>query len=73
MRRLRRYARVARVLGVVSLGLGMAGMFGLLERLGLNSTMGRRQRWSQFFMTRLSNALPFRVTEIGRASCRERV
>ena len=65
MRRLRRYARVARVLGVVSLGLGMAGMFGLLERLGLNSTMDRRQRWSQFFMTRLSNALPFRVTVVG--------
>ena len=67
MRRLRRYARVARVLGVVSLGLGMAGMFGLLERLGLNSTMGRRQRWSQFFMTRLSNALPFRVTLVAKS------
>ena len=65
MSRARRYARVARVLGVVSLGLGMAGMFGLLERLGLNSTMDRRQRWSQFFMTRLSNALPFRVRVIG--------
>ena len=65
MRRVRRYARVARVLGVVSLGLGMAGMFGLLERLGLNSTMDRRQRWSQFFMTRLSNALPFRVRVVG--------
>lgn len=65
MSRVRRYARVARVLGVVSLGLGMAGMFGLLERLGLNSTMDRRQRWSQFFMTRLSNALPFRVRVIG--------
>ena len=65
MSRVRRYARVARVLGVVSLGLGMAGMFGLLERLGLNSTMGRRQRWSQFFMTRLSNALPFRVRVVG--------
>ncbi|MFJ3429584.1 MULTISPECIES: lysophospholipid acyltransferase family protein [Pseudomonas] len=65
MSRVRRYARVARVLGVVSLGLGMAGMFGLLERLGLNSTMDRRQRWSQFFMTRLSNALPFRVRVVG--------
>ena len=65
MSRVRRYARVARVLGVVSLGLGMAGMFGLLEHLGLNSTMDRRQRWSQFFMTRLSNALPFRVRVVG--------
>ena len=45
MRRLRRYARVARVLGVVSLGLGMAGMFGLLERLGLRrpKPVGQRE------------------------------
>ena len=65
MSRLRRYGRVARVLGVVSLGLSMAGVFGVLERLRLNSAMDRRQRWSQFFMARLSNALPFRVTVHG--------
>ncbi|MFH6566302.1 MULTISPECIES: lysophospholipid acyltransferase family protein [Pseudomonas] len=65
MSRLRRYGRVARVLGVVSLGLSMAGVFGVLERLRLNSAMDRRQRWSQFFMARLSNALPFRITVVG--------
>ena len=65
MSRLRRYGRVARVLAVVSLGLGMASIFGLMEQLRLNSTMDRRQRWSQFFMKRLSNALPFQVTVFG--------
>ena len=65
MSRLRRYGRVARVLGVVSLGLSMAGVFGVLERLRLNSAMDRPQRWSQFFMARLSNALPFRITVVG--------
>ena len=65
MSRLRRYGRVARVLAVVSLGLGMASIFGVMEQLRLNSTMDRRQRWSQFFMKRLSNALPFQVTVFG--------
>ena len=66
MRRLRRYGRVARVLLVVALGLGMASVFGLMERLKLNSTMNRRQRWSQFFMSRLSNALPYRIQVFGQ-------
>lgn len=65
MNRLRRYGRVIRVLAVVSLGLGMASVFALLERLHFNGTMARRQRWSQFFMARLSNALPFRITVVG--------
>ena len=65
MQRLRQYGRVVRVLAVVSLGLGMASLFGLMERLHLDSTMARRQRWSQFFMTRLCAALPFRVTLVG--------
>ena len=66
MSRVRRYGRVARVLAVVSLGLGMASVFAVLERLNLNSTMARRQRWAQFFMTRLSKALPFRITVVGQ-------
>ncbi|WP_434569530.1 lysophospholipid acyltransferase family protein [Pseudomonas sp. Z3-8] len=65
MSRLRVYARIARVLLVVALGLAMASVFGLLERLGLAHSMVRRQRWSRFFMARLSNALPFRVTVHG--------
>lgn len=66
MSRLRVYARVARVLAVVGLGLGMASLFGLLERLGAVNSMARRQRWSRFFMARLSAALPFRVTVHGQ-------
>ncbi|NWB89895.1 lysophospholipid acyltransferase family protein [Pseudomonas agarici] len=62
MSRLRVYARIVRVLLVVCLGMGMASVFGLFERLGIANSMVRRQRWSRFFMARLSNALPFRVT-----------
>ena len=62
MSRLRVYARIARVLVVVTLGLTMASVFGVFERLGLAHSMQRRQRWSRFFMARLSNALPFDVT-----------
>ena len=66
MSRLRVYARIARVLLVVALGLGMASVFGLFERLGIANSMVRRQRWSRFFMTRLTNALPFSVTVHGQ-------
>ena len=65
MRRLRVYGRIARVLLVVALGLSMASIFGLLERLGVANSMVRRQRWSRFFMARLSNALPFQVSVHG--------
>jgi len=65
MSRLRVYARIARVLLVVGLGLSMASLFGLFERLGLAHSMERRQRWSRFFMARLSNALPFDVSVHG--------
>lgn len=66
MSRLRVYARIARVLLVVTLGLAMASVFGLFERLGLAHSMARRQRWSRFFMARLSHALPFSVTVHGQ-------
>lgn len=65
MRRLRVYGRIARVLLVVALGLSMASVFGLLERLGVANSMVRRQRWSRFFMARLSNALPFQISVHG--------
>ena len=65
MSRLRVYARIARVLLVVTLGLTMASVFGVFERIGLAHSMERRQRWSRFFMARLSNALPFRVSVHG--------
>ena len=65
MNRLRVYGRIARVLLVVALGLSMASVFGLFERLGVANSMVRRQRWSRFFMARLTHALPFRVTVHG--------
>lgn len=65
MQRLRVYARVVRVLLVVVYGLGMATLFTLFERLHLNTPADRRQRWSQLFMARLAQALPFKVKVIG--------
>ena len=65
MKRLRQYTRLARVLGVVALGLGMACVFGLPAHVRPSKTPALRQRWSQFFMARLSNALPFRITVVG--------
>lgn len=65
MARLRVYGRIARVLLVVALGLSMASVFGVFERLGVANSMVRRQRWSRFFMARLTHALPFRVTVHG--------
>ncbi|MDE1163912.1 MAG: lysophospholipid acyltransferase family protein [Pseudomonas sp.] len=65
MRRGRVYARIARVLLVVGLGLGMAALFTLYERLRVRHSMARRQRWSRFFMAQLSAALPFKVSVHG--------
>jgi 1-acyl-sn-glycerol-3-phosphate acyltransferase len=65
MSRVRGYARVIRVLWVLALGLTIAGTFGVLERLSIGDSMARRQRWSRWFMARLSAALPFRVTVSG--------
>jgi len=65
MSRLRGYARVARVLLVIGLGLTIAGAFACMERLKVGHSMARRQRWSRWFMARLTAALPFRVTISG--------
>lgn len=66
MQRLRVLARVLRVLLVVMFGLGMAALFTLYERLRIPASAERRQRWSQLFMRKLSNALPFKVRVIGQ-------
>jgi len=66
MQRLRVYARVLRVLLVVLFGLGMAALFTLYEALRIPASAERRLRWSQLFMTTLSNALPFKVRVIGQ-------
>ncbi|MFK3970103.1 lysophospholipid acyltransferase family protein [Pseudomonas sp. NPDC087358] len=66
MSRLRSHARVIRVLWVIALGLTIAGAFTLMERLRIGHSMARRQRWSRWFMARLTAALPFRVTLSGK-------
>ncbi|WP_442112373.1 lysophospholipid acyltransferase family protein [Pseudomonas sp. NUPR-001] len=66
MRRLRVVARLLRVLLVVLLGLAMAALFSVYERLGIAASRERRQRWSQLFMRKLSNALPFKVRVVGK-------
>ncbi|QVM97707.1 1-acyl-sn-glycerol-3-phosphate acyltransferase [Pseudomonas sp. SORT22] len=66
MQRLRVYGRVVRVLLVVLFGLAMAALFTLYERLRVPASTERRQRWSQLFMGRLSNALPFKVRVVGQ-------
>ncbi|WP_426140296.1 lysophospholipid acyltransferase family protein [Pseudomonas sp. DWP3-1-2] len=65
MSRTRGYLRVTRVLAVIALGLTIAGAFSLMERFRIGNSMARRQRWSRWFMARLTNALPFRVTVSG--------
>jgi len=70
MSRLRSYARVARVLWVIALGLTIAGTFTLMERLRIGHSMARRQRWSNWFMAHLAGALPFRVTVSGQLPTR---
>ncbi|SDI30055.1 lysophospholipid acyltransferase family protein [Pseudomonas abietaniphila] len=65
MSSLRSHARVIRVLWVIGLGLTIAGTFALMERLRVGNSMARRQRWTSWFMARLTAALPFRVTVSG--------
>lgn len=66
MKRLRSYLRVARLLLVIGLGLFVASTFGLLERLHIARLMYHRQRWTRWYMRRLSAALPFRVKVKGQ-------
>ena len=65
MSTLRSHARVIRVLWVIALGLTIAGIFALMERLRIGASMARRQRWTSWFMRRLTAALPFRVRVSG--------
>ncbi|WP_248918867.1 lysophospholipid acyltransferase family protein [Pseudomonas entomophila] len=65
MRRLRASARLLRLCLVLVLGLAMASSIALGERLGLNASTERRQRWTRLFMGRLVAALPFEVRVVG--------
>lgn len=62
---LRAFARLSRLLLVLLLGIAMGGVITLGERLGLNASYERRQRWTRVFMQRLVAALPFEVRVVG--------
>ncbi|QWA29582.1 lysophospholipid acyltransferase family protein [Pseudomonas sp. RC3H12] len=61
MPRLRAAARLLRLFMVLTLGLAMASVIALGERLGLNASIEQRQRWTRLFMGHLVAALPFDV------------
>lgn len=65
MKRLRLYGRIARLLGVLSLGLLLAGGVALLQRLGRDELAALRQRLTRWYLRRLQAALPFRVEVVG--------
>lgn len=65
MPKLRVLARLTRLLLVLALGMLMASMIALSERLGFKTPIERRQRWTCLFMKRLVAALPFDVKVIG--------
>ncbi|MFT0516610.1 MULTISPECIES: lysophospholipid acyltransferase family protein [unclassified Pseudomonas] len=65
MPRLRVLARLSRLLLVLLLGMLMASVIALGERLGFKASLERRQRWACLFMKRLVAALPFDVRVVG--------
>ena len=65
MPRLRACARLLRLFLVLALGLGMASLIAVGERLGFKASLARRQRWTRMFMQRLVGALPFEVRVLG--------
>lgn len=58
---LRLSLRLARLAGVLLLGLALAGLVALAERLRRHDLLGLRQRLTCWFLRRLSKALPFDV------------
>lgn len=65
MPKLRVMARLTRLLLVLLLGMLMASVIALGERLGFKAPIERRQRWTCLFMKRLVAALPFDVRVVG--------
>lgn len=65
MAQLRVLARLARLSMVLLLGLGMASLIAVGERLGCAASLALRQRWACWFMQRLAAALPFEVRVLG--------
>ncbi|HEK1689386.1 TPA: 1-acyl-sn-glycerol-3-phosphate acyltransferase [Pseudomonas putida] len=65
MRKLRVFARLARLSLVLLFGMLMASVIAIGERMGMKASSERRQRWTCLFMKRLVAALPFDVRIIG--------
>ncbi|MCW3149929.1 1-acyl-sn-glycerol-3-phosphate acyltransferase [Stutzerimonas stutzeri] len=65
MRRLRLYLRLLRIGAVVLLGVLLAAAIELGSRIGVVTSMERKQRLTQWFLARLANALPLQVRVIG--------
>lgn len=61
MRSVRAGLRVVRLLGVLALGVALASLVGLLERIPGRDWMPLRQRLTRWFLARLCAALPFEV------------
>ncbi len=61
MNRLRLYLRLARLAAVLLLGLALASVVAVAERLYRHDPMPLRQRLTRWFLARLSGALPFDV------------
>ncbi|NWC80566.1 1-acyl-sn-glycerol-3-phosphate acyltransferase [Pseudomonas putida] len=65
MPKLRVFARLARLVLVLLIGMLMASVIAIGERMGMKASIERRQRWTCLFMKRLVAALPFDVRVIG--------
>lgn len=65
MSRLRLYGRIARLLATVGLGVLVAGTMSLVERLHLANESAIRQRFTRWYLARLSAALPFEIEVLG--------
>ncbi|WP_449431340.1 lysophospholipid acyltransferase family protein [Pseudomonas putida] len=70
MPKLRVLARLTRLLLVLSLGMLMASLIAIGDRLGLKASSELRQRWTCLFMKRLVAALPFEVRVLGELPSR---
>ncbi|WP_286978836.1 lysophospholipid acyltransferase family protein [Pseudomonas sp.] len=65
MIKLRLYLRLLRLLAVIGLGTLMAAIVSLMERCSRRDLLSMRQRLTRWFLSRLSAALPFRVSVRG--------
>jgi len=66
MNKLRLYLRLSRLAAVLGVGALLATFLVPVERLTRRDLLGLRQRLTRWFLARLGNALPFRVSVRGQ-------